>query len=98
MLLYIKTVISLEVNITSNCSQTHWDCRNQQQKLGPGALALAEPCGRAHAQGCEEVQQEIEAAGEEASGEGAAGHQPIRGSRKERGPWSSPGPLTVTCP
>lgn len=98
MLLYIKTVISLEVNITSNCSQTHWDCRNQQQKLGPGALALAEPCGRAHAQGCEEVHQEIEAAGEEASGEGAAGHQPIRGSRKERGPWSSPGPLTVTCP
>lgn len=30
------------------------------------------------------MQQEIEAAGEEASGEGAAGHQPLRSSRKER--------------
>ena len=27
------------------------------------------------------MQQELEAAGEEASGEGAAGHQPIRGSQ-----------------
>lgn len=36
------------------------------------------------------MQQEIEAAGEEANGEGAAGHQPLRSSRQERGPWSSP--------
>ena len=43
---------------TSNCSQTHWDGCCQQQNLGPGALALAEPRERAHAQGCEEVQQE----------------------------------------
>ena len=54
----MKTVISLEVNITSNCSQTHWDGCCQQQNLGPGALALAEPRERAPAQGCEEVQQE----------------------------------------
>lgn len=31
----------------------------------------------------------IEAAGEEASGEGAACHQPIRSSRKERGPGAA---------